>query len=148
MKSLSFVVMLCIFFLITYIGNCLSTDLVTVDEPITIRSYKDIIERKDSVLVDMYQEIPEYSTFKSAKEGSVEHEIFKITKPAVVDVSACINFYNQSHVEISRKLSTMTKALACSASGTFPDRNGRMLISFDENLKLFTNTNLLSRYND
>ena len=45
LNVLSFVSMLGMFFMMTYAGNCMSTDLVTFEKPTVVKTYDDIIEK-------------------------------------------------------------------------------------------------------
>lgn len=61
---LSFVVMVAMFFLMSYSTNSIGTDLVTTDTPIAIKTYDDIINRK--VTMFFTNVLPEYQKFKNA----------------------------------------------------------------------------------
>ena len=72
---LSTVIMLCSFFMESYATNSMSTDLVTIDKPVIVNSYQDIIDRE--ILIGLVEQMPEYAAFKDAPDGSMEAQMFK-----------------------------------------------------------------------
>ena len=69
------VTMMGLFFIMTYRGGCVSTDLVTIDKPIVIKTYDDIIER--GVTTGFGSITPEWGMFANSPRGSKERKIFE-----------------------------------------------------------------------
>ena len=67
--------MLSTFFILSYATNSMSTDLVTIDKPVVVRSYDDVIDKDITSL--MINQLPEYGKFKTAPTGSKEGKMFK-----------------------------------------------------------------------
>ena len=75
MEVLSFAVMLAMFFMMTYAGNCMGTDLVSIEDPVTITSYEEIIEK--GVKIALNRVLPEYDRFQNSPPSSSEGIMFK-----------------------------------------------------------------------
>lgn len=71
---LSFVVMLGMFFMMNYAGNCMSTDLITIENPIVIKTYNDIINKK--IVTAFTAASPEYGIFAQANPETKEGQLF------------------------------------------------------------------------
>lgn len=119
---LSSSVMVGLFFIIQYRGGCVSTDLVTIDKPIVIKTYDDIIERR--VIAGFSQKTPEWGKFAAAPRGSKERKIFERSEP----VSFGGNFeaslrelIDQKKCVIGRPFIATLSALAHLALPNFPD---------------------------
>lgn len=126
----SIVVMVSTFFLLSYLTNSMGTDLVTVDTAIAIKSYKDILDRKIRIL--MIDATFEYMFLKTAKKGTLEHELFNLVSTVKDFQSPCPMYYDQSHAYLTGLYSTV-QTLACINRKDFPNPNGRMLLSRDDN---------------
>lgn len=141
--TLSLIVMICSFFIISYATNSMSSDLVSFDKPIVIQSYDDIIDRK--VKVVMWKEFPKYSRFADADIGSKENKIFKLIEPLVVEKYSLPAFYTQEQILIGRRMVTMANGIGAVVLDTFPKSNGHMLISADREAKKYSNFFILSK---
>ena len=64
-----------LFFIMAYRSGCVSTDLVTIDKPIVIKTYDDIIER--GVTTGFASITPEWGMFANSPRGSKERKIFE-----------------------------------------------------------------------
>lgn len=71
---ISFVVSISVFIMMTYAKNSMRTDLVTIDKPIVITTYDEIIDR--GVKVAFAKVVPEWEQFHNAPTGSKEHALF------------------------------------------------------------------------
>ena len=116
----------------------MSTDLVTIDKPVTIQSYDDIIDRKvRSLMLNM---LPEYEKFESAPIGSKEQKIFERIEnfSPKIFFEETFKFLNQSDIQLGRAPAVIAVARCFAARERFPPL-GRFLISVDENSKKYSN---------
>lgn len=71
---LSFVVSISVYIMMTYAKNSMRTDLVTIDRPIVITTYDEIIDH--GIKVAFAKVIPEWEQFHNAPIGSKERALF------------------------------------------------------------------------
>lgn len=73
--NLSMATSVSLFFIMNYAMNLMSTDLVVVDKPSVIASYRDIID--NDVAVASSKMLPELGKFLTAPPGSTERKLMK-----------------------------------------------------------------------
>lgn len=109
---LSPLVMIAMFFMMTYICSFMSTDLVTIDNPVTVTSYDDIVERNISIALS--DNTAEYNLFKDAFKGSKEWKMFVNHVKVSASPEETIRFqdatYHQQVVFIARPVIVQTAA--------------------------------------
>lgn len=160
---LSTIVMTGMFFIMTYAGNSMSTDLVTVEKPSTIDSYDHILDQNLTLLYTKV--LPEFERFSSISTlisvpGRVdsklrrfdyiskEEEMFEsnsnevILEPGIT-MRLLPKILGQKSVWVSRL--GMIKCLANVMTGFswFPN-DGRLLIGSDSQAKKYTNVFILN----
>lgn len=140
-SALSFIVMLCSFLMMSYATSSMSTDLVTIDKAIIIQSYQDIIDRNISTV--LVKQMPEYGAFESAPAGSKEAKIFKNAYAFAFGKYKSEKLHSQETVIIGRPHVVTAFARVAVAKSIFP-KDGRMLISTDEEAKKYSNVFVLS----
>lgn len=144
---LSSVVMTGMFFMMAYASNCMSTDLVTLDKPIIISSYDQVIER--NIKLGSLTILPEWGTFVNAPEGSKEQIMFKNSEPVAMSMEPTValkirsSILNQKMVLASRSLVTSFIALASMAIPGWPS-DGRTFVGYDEHARKHTNVFIIS----
>lgn len=133
-------------------GNCMSTDLITIEDPIVIKTYDDIIDKK--IVTAFTQASPEYGVFASAKPGTKEAQMFanKVEfTPGLGDSSRFASItYNQKGVIVIRK--PVAQAVAMFYLWYFgqtppfnENPNIRFLVKIDkENSKRYNNVFIIS----
>ena len=135
-ETLSFVMMLCSFFILSYATNSMGSDLVTVDKPYVVKSYDDIIDRNIKVMV--HQELPEYNKFMHAMKGTMEYELSKNVRPNILGVPYDQGYYSQELVAIGRSPAVETTARLRVSKESFP--NGmHVYVAPDERASKYTN---------
>ena len=116
-------VMIGVFFMMTYATNSISTDLVTIDKPITVTTYDQVIEGK--IPTTYAKVMPELERFRRvrhlvARSGSFSMNSF----PMELTPSAALQFkddiLNQKMVIIARLLVCLTTALAFDGLSGWP----------------------------
>lgn len=140
-STFSVVVMVSMFFLLSYLTNSMGTELVTIDKPTSITSYKQIIEKKIGIVIS--EQYALYDMLRSAEVGSIEHELFKQINRNMLHVT-CSDYYDQSNVRLSTPCLVYITSLICASSFDFPLPHGRMLHSTDENTKESLNVVVMS----
>lgn len=153
---LSTIVMTGMFFIMTYAGNSMSTDLVTVEKPSTIDSYDKILDRN---LTFLYTKVlPEFQRFSSISNLifvpgrtdsiSKEEKMFQsnsyevILEPGITK-RLLPKILGQKSVWVSRL--SVVKCLAYIMTGFswFPN-DARLLIRSDSQAKKYTNVFILN----
>lgn len=61
-------------FFTSFILNCMSTDMVTVKDPIVISSYRDILDRNVSIIWPPF--LPEELAFKESDDGTIQKQLW------------------------------------------------------------------------
>lgn len=127
------------------IGNCMSTDLVTIDKPIAVTSYDDIINR--GIKAAFTEVLPEWETFQNAPSGSKEHTLFENSENVGLNPVTVLGFMdtaiNQEIVLIGRRLVAESAALTLAGFPAWPPA-ARAYVAPDENAKKYTNVFILS----
>lgn len=117
------VTMIGLFFIMTFRDNYVSTDIITVDKPVVISTYDDIIEH--GVHTGFASITPEWEIFKNAPLGSKEREIFErsfeINFSATTFLSLLEGLINQKKCIIGRPFIAKLVAVANVASLTWID---------------------------
>lgn len=105
MKIISFLVTFMSFYIITYFGNLMSTDLVTVKEPQLIESYEDLLmrERIQTLFMGFQQD---YLMFENAPEDDISKKIWKKSLQTVE------NKRDQLFIQIDNLLGTAASSIA------------------------------------
>lgn len=146
MNIMSVVNMVGIFFMMSYIGNMMSSDMVTVDVPHALSTYDDAI-RNDSVGCAIFPITSEWERFANSLKGSKERRLFEKRIPvsfAEKDALAMIEqFWGKKMVVLARTLVTRSVALAYVYLGNL-DESMRALISTDPDAKKYANVFIFS----
>ena len=123
----------------------MNANLVTLEDPIVVKSYEDIIDRDIKVI--LMREIPEFDKFSNALIGTKEHALFRqkklFNRSPTSDVALMELLMNQKAAVIGRPVVAASFALACVASGMLPP-DGRVYVSPDEHAQKFANVIILS----
>lgn len=134
---LSFVVMIAMFFFMSYSTNCMGTDLVTTDTPVVITSYDDIIRR--NVTSYFQRVLSGYQQFKRSPVGTKEHTMYQNSvgyqpKSFLGLRDKCID---QSGVLISKMIVAHGSALLWAGYG-YIDPRIRFFLAADQHPTKFT----------
>lgn len=102
---LSFIMSIGVFFAVAYLTNSVSTDLVVLEDPVTIETYDDILDRGISILVPKVHF--ESTFFKNARQGTTMHSLARNVIYSDVTRERLLEKYNvgtsQNNVIIMRK---------------------------------------------
>ena len=117
----------------------MSTDLVTIDEPIVLKSYDDIIERKVTVI--FLKMLPEREMFKLAPSGSKERMIYDLSiaidaKPEIA-LALSQDALNQKYAVVGRPFMADNLALAMLEIYNVP--SARAYVAPDVDARKYTN---------
>lgn len=144
-QVLSFVVMLGMFYMMTYAGNCMGTDLVSIEDPITITTYEEIMDKR--VETALAKVLPEYDRFQEAPKNSFERKMFEnryeleFNSIAVAKLTPAI--LDQKVVLIARRIAVETSAILFASLDSFPD-DGRAYVAPDKHAQKYTNVFAIS----
>lgn len=142
MSTLSAVVSIAMFFLLSYATNSMGTDLVTIDDPVVIKSLDDVIDR--CIINGMRPTSSEWDYFAQAKEGSKEWKIFQLTEhcedPKDKSIPIPRRFYTQKQVFTGIGWEALIQGykLIMDPSSRFNASIGRLLLSVDDDAKKFS----------
>ena len=144
-SALSTVVMIGMFFIYAFGTNCMGTDLVTIDKPIVLTSYDDIIEK--NVTSIFVKALPEWERFKSATKGTKERTLFDRMKFAEINVDFLLRLQkthlSQSTVTIGRPVLATAAALMGVGLPGLPS-TARAYVAPDEQATKYTNVFIFS----
>ena len=136
-----------------FILNTMSTDLVVIEEPMTIQSYQDIIDRKD-VKVVFLPGMNEEVFFKHAQSGTYEAAIWK-NRYTVSAISYGMDFLKIIEPALDQKLvmivrhwiaDVISHLLMGLVRKNTSHKNQRVLITKDETQKFIENGMMISKY--
>lgn len=137
---LSFVTMTGLFFMTAFGTNSMGTDLVTIDKPMVITTYDQIIGK--GIKMVSTPTLPEWERFHSAPSGSKERALFEVIVPMSVSPTnlpiISSEIWNQKLVAIQRPFAVTAVALAIMSTAGFP-KDRRAFIGPDPNAKKYTN---------
>ena len=133
-------------FISFYAVTSMSSDLATLDDPVAITSYDDIIER--GIKVALFQERPENDKFANAPIGSKQHALFKNTMPANTFLESThkveeMHLGMKELAYISRPLAAKFAALVGIGQMKFP-ADGRMFVGSDDSALKYMNVYVLN----
>lgn len=141
---LSTAVMTGMFFMMTYAGNSMSTDLVTVEKPVVITTYDQVIDRGIKTIYTKV--LPEWERFSNAPPGSTEWKLFQNSYEASLTPSNADKFrsglLNQEFIFVSRPLVAFGAALSVIGFPGWP-KTGRAYVAPDPHAKKYTNVFVL-----
>lgn len=139
-RTASMATIICASFILTYIKNSFRTELVSIDEPIVIKTYGDIINRNiTSALSPVF---PDYEKFENAPDGTDERALFQNSlsvSPANANLEVLLrDSIKQKVVIIGCPLTALTISYVLLGFVKL-EPNYRMLLTLDENAKSYAN---------
>lgn len=135
------------FFMMTYIKNLMSTDLVTVDKPITIKSYDDIIALKAKSA--FARVLPEWEKFSSSPAQSKERKLFDNSvemKNSLGSLMALAEGHaNQKYVLVGRPFVATGLSYALMSLPNYPP-DTRIFHGFDMDAKKYSSVIAMNKH--
>ena len=132
-------------FILCYATNCMSSDLATLDDPVAITSYDDIIEQDIKVM--LFQEMAENDKFANAPIGSKQHalykRVFKYENTAQSNLMATQMHLEMKSAIIGRQMIAKLMGLAAVNQAAFP-ADGKVFVAPDESAQKYTNVYAIS----
>lgn len=145
LSTLSLVVMVGIFFMMAYASNSMSADLITIDKPIAVTTYDDILNRR--IKAAFTTVLPEWEKFRDAPVGSKEKRLYESGMSFSPTPEVVVKFHGdaikQKIALLGRPLLAGAAALAILAMPGTPDTT-RLYVAPDPAAMKFTNVFLLN----